>query len=438
MPLFPFASLLASCGVGRLRCWHSDGASASVPGAAGSVPWTSASSWRLAGTSYFGEHGRARPPADVPGTFPTPVEVPSRPTAPPQGGSQGRDRPGRQDANRRDRRGRGSRRRRHPRSGRDCGDGAGDGGHHGRRRRVRQDGEAGRAQGGHPGGRARHPVPAGHQGAAQGDAAGRRQAGHPVRRRGGGAGRASTTSSSSPAAASASLEDHFDRTFELEYYLEAKGKHDELEGDRGAIAELADIHYVRQGEPLGPRPRRLGRPQARRRRAVRGPARRRPHGSTSRSVLDGDDRRLRALRAVGGRAHGVPARGDLGLRLRAARGGRRRRSSASSTSSRSPRRRRRRRTWPSWAATSSRPRSSTRSSRCSRAWAARSSSPTPSRCCSHEQTVYGYPFERRAATTSARSSTTCGPRSSWPSTATTSGPSSAPSSPTSSQRKELV
>src|SRR4029077_13612476 len=47
-----------------------------------------------------------------------------------------------------------------------------------------------------------------------------------------------------------SIEDHFDRQFELEYFLEAKGKHDLLEEVQG-IAELADIHYVRQGEPLG-------------------------------------------------------------------------------------------------------------------------------------------------------------------------------------------
>jgi UTP--glucose-1-phosphate uridylyltransferase len=47
-----------------------------------------------------------------------------------------------------------------------------------------------------------------------------------------------------------SLEDHFDRSFELEYYLEQKGKHDELDEMR-AIADLARIHTVRQGEPLG-------------------------------------------------------------------------------------------------------------------------------------------------------------------------------------------
>ena len=47
-----------------------------------------------------------------------------------------------------------------------------------------------------------------------------------------------------------SLEDHFDRSFELEHYLEIGGKHDQLKEVR-AIAEMADIHYVRQGEPRG-------------------------------------------------------------------------------------------------------------------------------------------------------------------------------------------
>jgi len=47
-----------------------------------------------------------------------------------------------------------------------------------------------------------------------------------------------------------SLEDHFDRSFELENYLEQGGKLDELEEMR-RIAEMANIHYVRQGEPRG-------------------------------------------------------------------------------------------------------------------------------------------------------------------------------------------
>jgi UTP--glucose-1-phosphate uridylyltransferase len=47
-----------------------------------------------------------------------------------------------------------------------------------------------------------------------------------------------------------SLEDHFDRNFELEYYLEQRGKDGQL-AEVQALANLADIHYVRQGEPLG-------------------------------------------------------------------------------------------------------------------------------------------------------------------------------------------
>jgi len=47
-----------------------------------------------------------------------------------------------------------------------------------------------------------------------------------------------------------SLEDHFDRNFELEYQLEAKGKTGDL-AEVVELAELADIHFVRQGEPLG-------------------------------------------------------------------------------------------------------------------------------------------------------------------------------------------
>ncbi|MEZ5237944.1 MAG: UTP--glucose-1-phosphate uridylyltransferase GalU [Microthrixaceae bacterium] len=47
-----------------------------------------------------------------------------------------------------------------------------------------------------------------------------------------------------------SLEDHFDRNFELEYHLRSKGKDSAL-ADIVELADMADIHYVRQGEPLG-------------------------------------------------------------------------------------------------------------------------------------------------------------------------------------------
>jgi UTP--glucose-1-phosphate uridylyltransferase len=46
------------------------------------------------------------------------------------------------------------------------------------------------------------------------------------------------------------VEDHFDRNFELEHYLETTGKHAMLKEVQFA-ADLADIHYVRQRDPLG-------------------------------------------------------------------------------------------------------------------------------------------------------------------------------------------
>ncbi len=47
-----------------------------------------------------------------------------------------------------------------------------------------------------------------------------------------------------------SLEDHFDRNFELETLLERKGKHAELQ-QVVDIAEMATFHFTRQGQPLG-------------------------------------------------------------------------------------------------------------------------------------------------------------------------------------------
>jgi UTP--glucose-1-phosphate uridylyltransferase len=46
------------------------------------------------------------------------------------------------------------------------------------------------------------------------------------------------------------VEDHFDRNFELEHYLENAGKHDLLKEVQFA-SDLADLHYVRQRDPLG-------------------------------------------------------------------------------------------------------------------------------------------------------------------------------------------
>ena len=46
------------------------------------------------------------------------------------------------------------------------------------------------------------------------------------------------------------IEDHFDRAPELEQRLETSGKKEELEEVR-ALSEIADVHYIRQTEPLG-------------------------------------------------------------------------------------------------------------------------------------------------------------------------------------------
>src|SRR5882762_4183352 len=46
------------------------------------------------------------------------------------------------------------------------------------------------------------------------------------------------------------IEDHFDSAFELEYYLNDRGKMDELAQIK-TISELASVSYVRQREPLG-------------------------------------------------------------------------------------------------------------------------------------------------------------------------------------------
>ncbi|MEK7879639.1 MAG: UTP--glucose-1-phosphate uridylyltransferase GalU [candidate division NC10 bacterium] len=46
------------------------------------------------------------------------------------------------------------------------------------------------------------------------------------------------------------IEDHFDAAFELEYYLQDRGKTEELAQIK-TISELATISYVRQKEPLG-------------------------------------------------------------------------------------------------------------------------------------------------------------------------------------------
>ena len=46
------------------------------------------------------------------------------------------------------------------------------------------------------------------------------------------------------------LEDHFDRSFELEYHLEQTGKYEELKQVR-EISDMVQLHYVRQKEAKG-------------------------------------------------------------------------------------------------------------------------------------------------------------------------------------------
>src|SRR5258708_8827019 len=52
------------------------------------------------------------------------------------------------------------------------------------------------------------------------------------------------------AAAKRAIEDHFDRFFDLEYRLEASGKH-ELLAELRRLSEMAKFVMVRQGSPLG-------------------------------------------------------------------------------------------------------------------------------------------------------------------------------------------
>ncbi|NLM49006.1 MAG: UTP--glucose-1-phosphate uridylyltransferase GalU, partial [Epulopiscium sp.] len=47
-----------------------------------------------------------------------------------------------------------------------------------------------------------------------------------------------------------SIEDHFDKSIELELELQKKGKEDLLELTR-SVSDLANIHYIRQKEPKG-------------------------------------------------------------------------------------------------------------------------------------------------------------------------------------------
>ncbi|RBP04728.1 nucleotidyltransferase-like protein [Rossellomorea aquimaris] len=51
-------------------------------------------------------------------------------------------------------------------------------------------------------------------------------------------------------AVASGIEDHFDKSYELEETLAKKGKYEQLEEVQG-ISKLANIHYISQKEPLG-------------------------------------------------------------------------------------------------------------------------------------------------------------------------------------------
>ena len=90
----------------------------------------------------------------------------------------------------------------------------------------------------------------GHEEPAQGDAAGRRQAVDPVRGRGGGRAPASPTSSSSPAAASGRSRTTSTATSSSSTTSSRRAS-TTCSKEVQAITELADIHYIRQRDPLG-------------------------------------------------------------------------------------------------------------------------------------------------------------------------------------------
>ena len=116
------------------------------------------------------------------------------------------------------------------------------------------------------------------------------------------------------------IEDHFDVSVELETFLEARGKREQLDEVR-KISNLINFAYVRQGEPLG-----LGHAVLVTRELV---------GDEPFAVILGDDvidadppaieaddRRVRAGRRAGARGRARAARRDLELRRHRRRAGR--------------------------------------------------------------------------------------------------------------------
>ncbi len=146
-----------------------------------------------------------------------------------------------------------------------------------------------------------------------------------------------------------SLEDHFDRSFELEYRLE-QSRQARAAGRAAGHRRPGHHALCAPGRAARARPCRVDGPGPRRRRALRGHAPRRHHAREVRDpggMLAAHERHG----ALGAGPEEGHARRDLVVRERRRRGRRTNRWSGSTTWSRSPARRRRPRTWASWAAT---------------------------------------------------------------------------------------
>ena len=98
------------------------------------------------------------------------------------------------------------------------------------------------------------------------------------------------------------IEDHFDRNFELEFYLEQKGTRRPAQGGPGDLGPRQHPLHPPEG-PARSRARGVHRARARGQRAVRGAARRRHHGRRL-PAPPLDARRARPVRTVGARADG--------------------------------------------------------------------------------------------------------------------------------------
>ena len=163
--------------------------------------------------------------------------------------------------------------------------------HRRRRRKEPTTHELDRPQGRDPRRRPGHPLPAGDQGHAQGDAAGGGPPGHPVRGRGGRRRPASTTSCSCrrPTRRRSRTTSTGPTSWSAGWRTRARTPRSR---PSRALAELAQVHVVRQGEPMG-----LGHAVAMARRHVGDEpfavlAARRPHGRRGRAAA-GHDRHAR-------------------------------------------------------------------------------------------------------------------------------------------------